>query len=61
MDGPTTRWPEPIPARIRVLIALHEVPAYAPIEAIADHAGVKMEELREWMRELALREPDPEA
>jgi hypothetical protein len=50
-----------LPPRIRVFIALHEVPDSEPPERAAEHAGVTMTELREAMTSLWQREPDPEA
>lgn len=50
-----------IPARVRVFIALHEVPNDAPVVALMAHAGVNEAELREAMRDLALRDHEPEA
>ena len=50
-----------IPARVRVFIALHEVPDNAPVVALMAHAGVNEAELREAMRDLALRDHEPEA
>lgn len=50
-----------IPARVRVFIALHEVPDDAPVVALMAHAGVNETELREAMRDLALRDHEPEA
>lgn len=50
-----------IPARVRVFIALHEVPDDAPVVALMAHAGVNEAELREAMRDLALRDHEPEA
>lgn len=49
------------PARVRVFVALREVPDSAPIEAVMQHAGVTEQELREAMRDLALRDHDVEA
>ena len=50
-----------IPARVRVFIALLEVPNDAPVVALRAHAGVNEAELREAMRDLALRDHEPEA
>jgi hypothetical protein len=49
------------PARVRVFVALREVPDDAPIDALMAHAGVNEAELREAMRDLALRDHDVEA
>ncbi len=43
-----------------VLAALNDVPD-GPIEEVAFVAGVTMEQLRDSMFRLALRQPDPEA
>lgn len=51
----------PLPPRIRVFIALHDVPDSEPLERVAEHAGVTITELREAMTSLGQREPDPEA
>jgi hypothetical protein len=49
------------PARVRVFVALCEVPRDAPIAALMAHANVTEQELRESMRDLVLRDHEPEA
>jgi hypothetical protein len=60
MQSPTSR-DAPLPPHIRVFIALHEVPDSETLDAVAEHAGVTMLELREAMTRLGQREPDAEA